>query len=127
MLLISTIRKYYQEDYLMTNRKIKFDIALSFAGEDRQFVDEVANILRGKGVSIFYDKFEETELWGKNLYEHLSDVYSNQALYTIMFISEHYNKKLWTNHERKAAQSRAFQENQEYILPARFDNTEIPG
>jgi hypothetical protein len=34
---------------------------------------------------------------------------------------------LWTNHERKVAQSRAFEESAEYILPAKFDDTEIPG
>lgn len=105
----------------------EFDIALSFAGEDREYVDKVAGILKSKGISVFYDKFEEATLWGKNLYEYLSDIYSNKAFYTIMFISEHYNKKLWTNHERRAMQSRAFQENQEYILPARFDDTIIPG
>jgi hypothetical protein len=44
-----------------------------------------------------------------------------------MFISDAYSKKLWTNHERKAMQSKAFQENNEYILPARFDDTEVPG
>lgn len=108
-------------------RQAEFDIALSFAGEDRPYVDEVAHILKGKGISIFYDKFEEANLWGKNLYDYLSDIYRNKAYYTIMFISEHYNKKLWANHERQAMQSRAFQENQEYILPARFDATEIPG
>lgn len=108
-------------------RQTEFDIALSFAGEDRPYVDEVANILKGKGIKIFYDKFEEANLWGKNLYDYLSEIYRNKALYTIMFISQHYNKKLWTNHERQAMQSRAFQENQEYILPAKFDSTEIPG
>jgi len=44
-----------------------------------------------------------------------------------MFLSCHYAEKLWTNHERKSAQARAFIEKGEYILPARFDNTEIPG
>lgn len=108
-------------------RQVEFDIALSFAGEDRQYVDQVAHILKGKGINLFYDKFEEANLWGKNLYEYLSDIYKNKALYTIMFISKDYNKKLWANHERQSMQSRAFQENQEYILPARFDETEIPG
>lgn len=108
-------------------RQVEFDIALSFAGEDRDYVDQVAHNLKGKGISLFYDKFEEANLWGKNLYDYLSDIYRNKALYTIMFISENYNKKLWANHERQAMQSRAFQENQEYILPARFDETEIPG
>jgi hypothetical protein len=36
-------------------------------------------------------------------------------------------KKLWTSHERQVAQARAFQNNKEYILPFRFDNTDIPG
>lgn len=44
-----------------------------------------------------------------------------------MFISNSYKTKLWTNHERQAMQARAFQEHQEYILPARFDDTEITG
>jgi hypothetical protein len=107
--------------------KREFQIALSFAGEDRNYVDEVANLLKSSGISVFYDLFEEANLWGKNLYDYLIDIYQNKALYTIMFISENYALKLWTNHERQAMQSRAFQENQEYILPARFDDTKIDG
>jgi len=34
---------------------------------------------------------------------------------------------LWTKHELASAQTRAFKENREYILPVRFDDTEIPG
>ncbi len=108
-------------------RQVEFDIALSFAGEDREYVEQVALILESKGISIFYDKFEEANLWGKNLYEHLIKIYRDKAFYTVMFISENYSKKLWTDHERQAIQNRAFQENREYILPARFDNTEITG
>lgn len=104
-----------------------FDIALSFAGEDRAYVDRVANLLRDRGVKVFYDLFGEAELWGKDLYVHLTDLYQKRARFTVMFISAAYGAKLWTNHERKAAPARAFQEAQEYILPARFDDTEIPG
>lgn len=110
----------------MSNTK-KFEIALSFAGEDRAYVDQVANLLRDSGVKVFYDLFEEENLWGKNLYGYLTEIYMNKALYTIMFISDSYSKKLWTNHERQAMQARAFQENQEYILPVKFDETPIPG
>ena len=76
---------------------------------------------------MFYDEFEESELWGKNLYTYLGEIYKNRAKYTVMFCSEHYNNKLWTNHERENAQERAFRENSEYILPAKLDDTEIPG
>lgn len=106
----------------------KYHVALSFAGEDREYVEKVAAELRDHGVDVFYDKFEETKLWGKNLYTYLSEIYKDRALYTVMFISEHYKDKLWTNHERESAQARAFEESKEYILPVKFDNSvEIPG
>ena len=104
-----------------------YDVALSFAGEDREYVDQVANKLKDRGVKVFYDLFEEADLWGKDLYVHLSEIYQVRAKFTVMFISKSYGEKLWTNHERRAAQARAFQEAQEYILPARFDETQIPG
>ena len=88
----------------------EFDIALSFADEDRAYVDQVAQILRDRGIKVFYDLFEEASFWGKDLYTHLTDVYQHRAKFTVMFISAAYGKKLWTNHERRAAQARAFQE-----------------
>jgi hypothetical protein len=105
----------------------EYDVALSFAGEDREYVEAVASFLRQKGVSVFYDRYEEVPLWGKNLYDHLQHVYGEAAEYTVIFVSEAYARKLWTNHERQSAQSRAFGESREYILPARFDDTEVPG
>jgi len=106
----------------------KYHVALSFAGEDRPYVDKVAARLQEAGVLVFYDRFEETNLWGKDLYTYLSDVYQDRALYTVIFVSQAYATKLWTNHERKAAQARAFSESREYLLPAVFDSTvEIPG
>jgi hypothetical protein len=107
--------------------KRKYDIAFSFAGENRQYVEKVAHILRGAGISVFYDKFEEADLWGKNLYTHLQSVYRDDAEFTVIFGSEHYAQKVWTSHERTSAQERALRENLEYILPARFDDTDIPG
>lgn len=111
----------------MESKKRIFDVALSFAGEDRAYVEEVAKCLKAAKINVFYDRYEEATLWGTNLYDHLQDVYRNQSRYCIMFISENYAKKLWTNHERQAAQSRAFEENREYILPVKLDDTEISG
>jgi hypothetical protein len=104
-----------------------YDVALSFAGEDRSYADALAEELRHRGLSVFYDTYEKSTLWGKNLYSYLSDVYQNKAHYCVMFLSRHYAVKLWTNHEREAAQARAFEENEEYILPIRLDDTKIPG
>lgn len=105
-----------------------YHVALSFAGEDRDYVEKVAVQLRAAGVEVFYDLFHEADLWGKDLYAHLSEVYQKRAIYTVIFVSAAYRDKLWTNHERRSAQARAFSESSEYILPALFDKTvEIPG
>ena len=45
-------------------REPDFDIALSFAGEDRKYVEEVADILKKMGFRIFYDKYETVTLLG---------------------------------------------------------------
>jgi len=112
----------------MENQEEKqFNVALSFAGEDREYVEKVANQLKKMNIRVFYDKHEAITLWGKDLYTYLQDIYKNKAMYTIIFCSKNYANKLWTNHERQAAQARAFGSNREYILPVRFDNTEIPG
>jgi hypothetical protein len=103
-----------------------YEIVLSFAGEDRDYVERVAAFLREQDVRCFYDKYEETTLWGKDLAEHLDKVYRS-ARFCVMFISSHYGTKVWPNHERRSALARAVEEKGEYILPARFDETIVPG
>jgi hypothetical protein len=53
----------------------EYDVCLSFAGEDRAYVEQVAEALAARGVRVFYDVYERVDLWGKDLYVHLADVY----------------------------------------------------
>lgn len=103
-----------------------YEIVLSFAGEDREYVQQVARFLREHDVRCFYDKYEDVTLWGKDLAEHLDFIYKS-ARYCVMFVSKHYGEKIWPNHERRSALARAVKQKSEYILPARFDDTEVPG
>lgn len=105
----------------------EYDVCLSFAGEDRVYVREVADRLVSKGIRVFYDEYEELNLWGKDLFQHLDYIYQESARFCVVFISSSYERKLWTNHEIKSAQARAFSSRGEFLLPARFDETEIPG
>lgn len=111
----------------MEEQKKDYDIALSFAGEDRPYVEMVAENLKERGVRFFYDKYANCDLWGKNLYDHFSEIYRLKAKFILMFCSKFYAEKIWPNHERRAAQARAIEASSEYILPARFDDTNIPG
>lgn len=100
-----------------------YDVALSFAGEDRAYVERIAK----QGIKVFYDKFETANLWGKDLYQYLSDIYRNKAEFCVIFISKYYKEKNWTRHELKNAQNRAFIDNKEYILPIFIDDVELDG
>jgi TIR domain len=104
-----------------------FDVVLSFAGEDRVVAKEIAEALLRRGVRVFFDDYEKATLWGVDLYAYLSDIYQNRAHFCVMLTSRYYAKKLWTKHERRVAQARAFQDNSVYILPVRLDGTSIEG
>ncbi len=104
-----------------------FEIVFSFAGENREYVRSVANFLKENKIKVFYDEHFEATLWGKNLTEYLAQIYKGNARYCVMFISKHYAEKMWTKHESRSILEKELAENGDYILPVRFDNTEIPG
>ena len=45
----------------------------------------------------------------------------------VVFVSAEYAAGDWTRLERRAALDRAVRERREYVLPARFDDTALPG
>jgi hypothetical protein len=105
----------------------RWDVALSFAGAQRPYVEQVAQELKAQGVRCFYDADEEIDLWGKYLAEELPAIYGEQAAAVVVFVSAEYLARDWTRHERRAALGQAVRERQEYVLPARFDDTPLPG
>ena len=108
--------------------KFNYDLAISFAGEDREHARLLADKLSENGLNIFFDEYFRGELWGKDLYQHLSRVYKNEAKYCLILVSKAYESKLWTNHELRSAQARAFEEkSKEYILPLLLDDTKLEG
>ena len=105
----------------MKQNEEEYDIALSFSGKDRSYVEKVANELKGSGVYVFYDEFYKDRLWGANLYDHLEKIYS-RARYVMIFISKNYPKSDWANHERRSAQSDFKKEN---VLPVILDDANV--
>lgn len=122
--------QYDQIFELLTTGKIHkfdYDVTLSFAGEDREYVEKIALYLKNRGVKVFYDKFEVANLFGKDLYQYLSRIYKDNARFCVVFISQSYKDKAWARHELRNAQNRAFHENREYILPIYLEDVELDG
>jgi TIR domain len=104
-----------------------YDVALSFAGEDRPYVHDIAERLHNHGVRVFYDQFAIADTWGAELTELLDEIYRKKARFTVAFISSNYVAKSWPIHERRSALARALTELGPYFLPVRLDGTELPG
>lgn len=105
----------------------EFQVALSFAGEQRDYVREVAEELAKHRVKAFFDEENTIRLWGKNLVEEFQRIFMTDSNAVVMFISKEYAEKEWPRHERRSALTRALRERREYVLPVRFDDTVLPG
>ncbi len=115
----------------MKDRQYKYFVALSFAGEQRAYVERVSRELSRLNVKHFYDHNEQESLWGKDLARYLSKLYYEDAQYFVPFISKEYAEKVWPSLELSAALDRNTHElrpdYQRYILPVYFDDTYIYG
>ena len=52
----------------------KYEVVLSFAGEQRDYVEKVAVRLKELNIKYFYDLDETVNLWGKNLSQYLDQI-----------------------------------------------------
>ncbi len=104
-----------------------YDVAVTFAGEDRAFVEAVVAEVKASGFTVFYDEDAKSEMWGVDLPEFFADIYERRARYAMMFVSAHYAAKPWTRLERRSVLARAMQNSSPYLLPVRLDSTELPG
>lgn len=112
--------------------KYKYDVALSFAGEQRDYVKKLAKYLSDLGITTFYDEDHKIQLWGQNVIEYLEKVYYKDSRYCVIFISKEYKEKCWTVLEREIIEERMLLQDdsnhfQKCILPVRFDDTKLPG
>jgi hypothetical protein len=56
-----------------------FQVALSFAGEQRPYVQRLYSELAMRGIKAFFDEEQQVALWGKNLGEELQRIYMNDS------------------------------------------------
>jgi len=105
----------------------EYDVAFSYAGEDRSYVRTVAQRLNTQGIRVFFDESETTNMLGAELLEGFLDKFQKKARFAVAFISANYVSKPWPMHEGRSALARALVEHRAYVLPVRMDDSELPG
>jgi uncharacterized protein DUF2188/TIR domain-containing protein len=103
----------------------KYDVALSFAAEDRSVARQIAEALKKQNINVFFDSHSSAELWGRNLYEYLRNIYTQTKL-CIVLISKNYNEEQWTTLEWRNLLAHSVKHPSFTILPIRLDRSEVP-
>lgn len=100
-----------------------YDLGLSFAGQDRGDVERVLLELAKRNVRCFYDRKEVAQLWGADLAETLSHIYTKRCRYFMPFVSAAYVSTIWPKFEFRSALQHAIRSDETFILPIRLDDT----
>ncbi len=113
----------------MTTQGRRFQVALSFPGEKRAFVSQVADHLSQRlgRESVFYDGYYEAELARPDLDLYLGRIYHDDSELVVPFYCADYERKKWCRLEWRQMRDILFKLEGHRIMPFRFDDTPIPG
>jgi hypothetical protein len=114
----------------------KFQVAFSFAGEQRDRVRSIAELVEkelGSG-TVFLDEWFEAYLAGDDADLKLQDIYTQRCSLAVVCVSERYGGKPWTLAEHAAIRARVMQaraakdeRDRLAILPIRVGEGEVEG
>lgn len=107
----------------------RFRIAFSFAGEKRDFVEKVAQILAGhfSPDKILYDKFHEAEFARHDLGIYLPKLYGEQSDLIVPVLCPNYDQKRWTGWEWLHIYGLLTKADAYRVMPCRFAYAQADG
>ena len=107
----------------------RFRIAFSFAGEKREFVKQIADLLakRFGEEKILYDKFHEAEFARNDLSIYLPNLYNRESDLVVVVVCPHYDVKEWTGLEWLAIHNLLQQRRHEEVMLCRFEHALVDG
>ncbi|PZR26441.1 MAG: hypothetical protein DI535_14315 [Citrobacter freundii] len=105
-------------------RQFKYDLAFSFAEEDRSVAEAIASAFKARKLTNYYLYTEqESRQWGKDLFQITLDVYRNSR-FVLMICSKDFIRGYWSGIEQRAMMS-AIRRIEGRILPLRTDETKL--
>lgn len=104
-----------------------FDIAISFATENKELADTVYHYLKVEGLSVFYAPAPECQsiLSGENQREIFYRIFGFDSRYVMLLVSEFYVRKQVPMEEARIAFSK--HGGDASVIPVYLDGTELPG
>lgn len=109
--------------------EIQFKVALSFPGEQRQYVAEVANRLRAQlgDDAVFYDYDYQSQLARPNLDLLLQDIFGNRSELIVVFLCASYQSRTWCGLEWRSIRTLIAEKQDARLMLVRFDDNKVDG
>ena len=104
---------------------MRYDVGVSYSGKQLPYVQEVVTKLENDGFRVFFDRNCPDELLGEYLPSAFAKLYGKDFRFAAVFISRDYSKSPFCRAELEACVARNLRSRQAYLLPLRFDKTEI--
>lgn len=103
-----------------------YDLAISFAGEQRILARTITRQLNPLGYQIFYDAYHVDQTFGSKLPQLLHEIYSHTNCIVVL-VSPAYVNNAYTHFEQQAILQNYIHNPQCKILPVIVENADIPG
>lgn len=105
-------------------RDFEWDIAISFAGENRALAEFIGQQLGELDISVFYDKNYEDNYLGGTWSKEFLDIFLNKSRFVVAILDKHHKDKVWPTFERDCFTPRVPESE---VIPIFLDKTVFPG
>lgn len=105
-------------------RDYEYDIAISFAGENRELARHVADQLEILDARVFFDEYFEANFLGKAWSGEFERIFGETSRLVVCLLDVHHRTKIWPTFERECFLPRVAEAE---VVPIFLDDTVFPG
>jgi TIR domain len=117
-----------REDSRRLRQTDGFDVGISFSSRQRDIAVRIRQVLRGAGLTVFYDEDYQHEFLGADMNVYLHDAYFRRCRYAVAILSQDFVASNWSGStEWRAILTRLQAARGNFLLPYYVDNVEVPG
>jgi hypothetical protein len=106
------------------SKDFEYDIAISFAGENRDLARYLADTFTDLDVSVFFDEYFENNFLGRAWGTEFKRIFTSACRFVAVLLDEHHLKKIWPTFERECFTPRVADA---AVIPIKLDDSLFPG
>lgn len=102
----------------------EYDVAISFAGENRNLAKHIANQLESLDITVFFDEMFEANFLGHTWTKVFKEIFSEKSRFVLCLLDSYHEQKIWPTFEREHFAPRVVEQS---VIPVYLDDTKFVG